>query len=501
MQLTPSHALTLLTCGLSNLLRRRGRSRLGSAVWFLGAGALAASAPSTPLYAATPAPRAAEKGRSDGFRWGVSADWGIFAATTRFAPGQQEAMIRRLKQLGVDHVRYELPMRETLDIARNPQHPALRAVRAFRRAGLDVIAVVGVGSSSALPKGLDAGAPDYIDRVAANVRDIARALRPLGVRHFQVENELNSAGLTTLPGWGWRSGHTWWSWDFKEKLMRSLSHAVREQVPGAVLTTNFYDQFSDPVPLPADKRARAEAHLLTKLVRRSKRLTEQLFWLPATLLLREDNMADAIYRLSRFVDRVGVDYYPNYVLPIAVTNAIGIPAGLAPLGGALGTGDPGGLLKRRVAFYRRVSGKPVTVAETGYESRSPLGHGRAGQAEFVDRVARAARASGAVGMTYFRLADPTHHARAPLLTVNRWIEPYFGLLDQALQPKSTKTLRWTTRQVRGLTVPWPAEERVSAFAAYAKVIREDRGTRSRTPATSPATTAGRRPTATPVATR
>jgi hypothetical protein len=346
-------------------------------------------------------------------RWGISVDYGMSRPTTR-RPARTAARIlsrlAELKRSGLDHVRVELPMRETEHIANDPDHPAVTFVRQLRALDLDVVAVVGVGSERALPASLKVSDPDYIAKVSRNVRDVAWRLSLLGVRDYQVENELNVAGLSTLPGLRWREGARWWDLGFKAELLTSLVRAVKSADPTARVNHNFYDGLSDPIvsPWPSGRPS-----LLDRL-RGAARVA-------GAFLSHADAFHSALLTLSEPLDEVGLDRYPNYTLPIGVSRLFG-------LGGARALAD-------RVRYLGETTGKPVRIAETGYESRSPFGHGAEGQTRYVDEVARAAARSGAVAFTYFRLNDYAQPRARFTLNLNRLVEPYFGLLDARLAPK------------------------------------------------------------------
>jgi hypothetical protein len=358
------------------------------------------------------------------FAWGVAVDNGISKPSAVMSPERLAALVGRAKELGVDHVRIELPMRETLDIERQG-HPAVATVQAFLDAGLDVIAVVGVGSIEALPKDLKVEDPHYIERVAANVHAIAARLAPLGVRTFQVENELNMAGVgTDLVSW--RRGQKWWDPDFKAALLDSLARAVKAVDRRLTTSTNFSDNSWDPYDALRMGRIR-------RLVR--------AFRAPRAEFER------GLTELAPFVDRIGLDYYPHDLVPRALGHLVGLPPRVDAFTGLVGTRDAAARLQYRVERYRKLTGKEVYIAESGYQTRSPTGHRSSGQARYVAELAEAARASGAVGLTYFRLADfrPARQGRLASLfdfSRNSRVEPYFGLLDDKLREKPAARMRW-----------------------------------------------------------
>jgi hypothetical protein len=401
------------------------------------------------------------------FEWGISPEWGsALGRSFDYSPEWTEQLIKRLQRIGVDHVRIDLAMRHTEGIADHPDHPALRFIRRLRQANLNVIAIVGMGTSRDLPEGMSADDPDYLERVTRNVHEVVTALAPLGVTRFQVENELNAAGLVTNEPWGWRRGQRWGDFNFKVHLMNSLARTTRSAaaaagVPQVTLSTNFYDAFSDPIVhgLP-----RPRPEWLRKL---------GAFW------NHDAKLATAIRVLSRPLDRVGIDFYPDYFVPRPIARAIGLPASIAPWGGVAGVRSLSDLLTRRVREYQRLSQKTVYIAEAGYETSSPfspLFHNAREQARFITAVADAARKSGAAGLTWFRYDDPPAPPSQPFdFALNRSVEPFVGIYDAQAKPKTSWRLGVRMDRRLGFPLPLPVWKRVSSAAALRAAIR--RGSR------------------------
>jgi hypothetical protein len=382
------------------------------------------------------APAAAE--RAPGFSHSISIDYGMNRPRLPEKPSRLLGRLAELKRAGLRQVRLELSMNDTATIGHEAGHPAVELVRKIRALDLDVMAVVGVGSRRALLAGVSVDAPGYIETVSENVRAIAGRFAREGLKvDYQVENELNVAGLSTLSIMRWRTGRRWWDGRFKRRLLGELARAVRESDPGARVHTNFFDGLSDPMPAEIDASG------------------SELKTLATAILGTEKNLANAVRNLSGPVDEVGIDLYTNYVLPLAVTDRLGALFDRVPALRSLGTADPGARLAARVALYRQVTGKPVRIAEIGYPTRSPLGHDAGGQARFIRKIMPAARASGAVAMNWFRLFDYDGRDDGPmrLLDPNRLIEPHFGLYDVNLDPK------------RG--------RRISPVDAYLEALRAD----------------------------
>jgi hypothetical protein len=87
------------------------------------------------------------------------------------------------------------------------------------------------------------------------------------IDYWQVENELNAAGLTVL--WGWRKGKAWWNFDFLTALLVSLVDAIKKEDPKSYVCVNFH------TGAPGWKRD--------------------------------------IGKWEKYLDIIGIDVYPNYI--------------------------------------------------------------------------------------------------------------------------------------------------------------------------------------------
>ena len=133
---------------------------------------------------------------------------------------------------------------------------------------------------------------------------------------------------------------------------------------------------------------------------------------------------------SLHLDFVGLDFYPNYVIPW--------PVGAKQL-------------SKRVKNYKKWSGKPVILAETGYPSQG-YGHRIRWQAEFIKQIVPIAREE-TIGMIYLHLTDKPRSDQVPenLPVTRAWdpmyrIEPYWGVFDRSGNPK-TETVKGETINV------------------------------------------------------
>ena len=200
------------------------------------------------------------------------------------------------------------------------------------------------------------------------------------VHLWQLENELNVAGETMLF-FRWRSGRSWLDRGFQTALMETLARAVREEDPAALTSHNFH----------TDIRVIKGIYDWRKDVRG---------WLP-------------------FIDVVGVDSYPNYLL------------GWPPRGRAVG---------KKVAEAVEVSGgRPVMVLESGYPVRPRYrGFNEARQAEYAQDALLSALEAGARGFYYYVMCSPEGYpVQGPWS--NRFlqsVEPWWGMVrrDDSRRP-------------------------------------------------------------------
>jgi len=174
------------------------------------------------------------------------------------------------------------------------------------------------------------------------------------IKIWQIENELNQAGLTA--GWGWREPEwiaglfsAWANWDFLTRLLQTLHQAVKDADPQAKTFMNFH---TDIPP---------------KLSR----------------FLRDPDWLEAIDRWKDYMEIIAFDAYPNYYSPEPVR---------------------GEEIAKRIEQIREIVGnKPIIIAEIDYPS-GPVERGFTPekQAEFLKASYQSARKAGASG--YFKLA-------------------------------------------------------------------------------------------------
>jgi len=221
-------------------------------------------------------------------------------------------------------------------------------------AGVRLAAVLGCGYTVQLPRvpGKGPFLPDaagrarYLNRLALHARAVVRRYRGK-VALWQLENELNIAGETGF--FGWRHGRSWWSRTFQDGVLRVLHDAVRAEDPAALTTHNIS---ADIKPIP-----------------------------------RVYSWKDDARRWARYLDVIGLDAYPNYLL---------------------GWPDRAGVVADKVRAALGLGlGKPVVVLESGFPVR-PAGRffSEARQAAWVSALIPAVRKTGAAGLFLYALTSP-----------------------------------------------------------------------------------------------
>jgi len=183
----------------------------------------------------------------------------------------------------------------------------------------------------------------------------------LVIKVWQLENELNQAGLTAAWGWrepGWVAGlnSAWADWDFLTKLLETLHRAVKDADPEALTLMNFHTDVPD----------------------RISRLGHAPGW------------REAVRQWKGDMEIIGFDAYPNYYVADPVRGA-----------------KVGELVRMiRVA----APGMPVWGIEVDYPSGpAERGFTPEKQAQFLRESYRAARAAGAAGYFKFCVTGPERH--------------------------------------------------------------------------------------------
>ncbi len=153
------------------------------------------------------------------------------------------------------------------------------------------------------------------------------------VDYWQLENELNAAGLTVT--WGWRSGEIWKDPDFRTEVLATLREAVKENDPTALIAVNFHTTLPN---WPLD-----------------------------------------LVKWKGLIDIVGLDVYPNYLLGWPVLgDAVGVMVKIAKLAAPekriviLETGYPsrptyqGFSEKRQAEFLKDAATSAVSAGADGF---------------------------------------------------------------------------------------------------------------------------------------
>ena len=211
------------------------------------------------------------------------------------------------------------------------------------------------------------------------------------IKLWQMENELNQAGLTAAWGWrepAWLPGlrSAWNDWDFLTRLLATIHQAVKDADPEAVTFMNFHTDIPPRI----------------------------------NHLLRQPDWTLAVRRWKDLMEVIGFDSYPNYYLA-------------EPVRGAL-------IGERIRQIQAAAPGKPVFLVEVDYPSGPAVrGFSEEHQAEFLRESYDAARRAGAWGYLKFSVvrsdeppADITEKDLAALAKVVPWWE----------QGKSLRLLGW-----------------------------------------------------------
>lgn len=247
-----------------------------------------------------------------------------------------------------------------------------KVFRALKERGIELIVGIGVGYTGALPliSGNSCGKPEgeraypdvlgkerYIMENYLLARTVVRRFRGI-VRVWQIENELNVACETVL--WGWREGEAWCRKDFLDSLISSLYRGVKEEDPSALTTHNFHTD---------------------------------LHWM------------DDVKRWYPYVDIIGIDAYPNYLV-----------------------GEPvyGREVGKRVGIAVANFEKPVIVLETGYPTQPQKRRfSEENQARYMEEALVSTFRNGGAGILFFTLF--TSEVDEPWHRGFQEVEPYWGL--------------------------------------------------------------------------
>ena len=316
---------------------------------------------------------------SPNYIWGVSCH-----------PKPREALeqlIASAHEAGLNTIRYELPWRMAQDIT-DKQNVLYRQIKHITDAGLSVIPILANGFCHWLPDDISPGSlydtttqQQYIKQASQHVMTCTNVLNDLGVTIYQVENELNAAGMARMPPYSWRKGSAWHRESFKTELIKTLCDTVRTAAPSAILYTNFHNRISDP--------PHRLKHYMTT-------------WM-------------------KHFDWAGLDFYQEIDFFKFDWNDA--------------------LLKHITNYKKWSDGKPVFISETGYPSQG-YGHNIKRQSQFVQQIIPLAK-KHAIGMIYLHLIDRIREEQVPSKQtgLNRLgplhrLEPYWGLIDQTGNPKS-----------------------------------------------------------------
>jgi hypothetical protein len=347
-----------------------------AAVFGLAAIALARPAPAWAKEAPGPIPRGFVLGISQGaekaapFLEELGIGWTRIAITlNELTPEVLEPRLRLADVLGNTAKVRELS-------ARCDWRRADRRIADLLARGIRPIPIVGhgykqfyarVGGKPAHPDRL--GRDHYLAQMYWSVRATVERYDGDGIddapglvlKVWQLENELNQAGLTAAWGWrepGWVSGlgSAWSDWGFLTELLRTLHRAAKDADPQALTFMNFHTDVPDNI----------------------SRLARAPGWL------------EAVRRWKGDMEIVGFDSYPNYYVADPVR------------------GEAVGEVVRKIKAA--APGMPVWGIEIDYPSGpAERGFTPEKQAQFLRESFDAARAAGADGYFKFHVTgDDTH---------------------------------------------------------------------------------------------
>jgi hypothetical protein len=192
------------------------------------------------------------------------------------------------------------------------------------------------------------------------------------IDYWQVENELNAAGLTVL--WGWRKGKAWWDFDFLTNLLVSLVNAIKTEDPDSLVCVNFH--------------------------------TGPPKW-------KED-----IKKWKKYLDIIGIDAYPNYILARPVYGE--------KVGDIVKTAKE--LTKKPIMVIE--TGYPSAPISRGYSEQN-----QAKYIKDAATSAKSAGAQGFFYFTIRSGEKPTTAGINPLFCYLGTIEGFWGLIRKDGSPK------------------------------------------------------------------
>jgi hypothetical protein len=219
--------------------------------------------------------------------------------------------------------------------------------------------------------------PTYLARLALHARAVVRRYK--GVCHdWQVENEINGAGIHAYLGW--REGFGWFSHGLQQAIVETLVQAVKEEDPAARVSHNFMIPLN-PIP-----------YFYTYL--------------------------DQLRRWYPLLDIVGVDPYPNFFngQPIQVAKTF------RPL----------------VEQVREVVGnRPVYLLETGYPVRPEArGFSEVNQAEYFRQCLEFAEEQRIPGLFFYCFCSQEGRPGHEWCRSKSDVQDWWGLVraDGSLRP-------------------------------------------------------------------
>lgn len=253
------------------------------------------------------------------------------------------------------------------------------------------------------------GIPLYLAYQYRFCRAAVHRYKTMGVKLYQIENELNEALLSGFDGQRLIS-FVWGNWTFLTELLTVLRDAVKDEDPAAQVTTNLHTD----VPL----------------------VVHELLDLPGYYLT-------ALANWSSLLDIISLDAYPNMLVssPLGCTNVSDrVAQAMAVVAGT------------NKSVFIMETGYPVNADDNTHDVPAVFNFSTESQAAYASGVVNAVRAVGGAGVLYFKFTNSAGMQPPPggysaedvsffhELQVFLWTNSLGSIIDWILQPGSLEEL-------------------------------------------------------------
>lgn len=209
------------------------------------------------------------------------------------------------------------------------------------------------------------GRENYLGLIYLHTRAAVRRYKDR-VKVWELENELNGAAETILAA-RWRHGSLWFSFNFLTDIIKTMYEAVKKEDPEAKTTHNFH----------------TDARILHPIY----------------------SWKIDVKKWIKYLDIIGIDPYPNYIMG-------------RPVGGKI-------VCKKAKAAKKISQGKPVMILESGYPVKPGWRmYSEKGQTRYIQQIADLARRNDADGFFYYCLVSPEGYP-----TEGPWSYKYFQAIE------------------------------------------------------------------------